>query len=600
VANVDGSVGLTGGPAWAGTMIMLPLLSGASWLPLVGVPLLSVGIFRITGRLSFSRAALVQRLGVPLLAIVVVYLAAFRPVSLPLLSNSAMALVDCVLAGMVAGVIAGILIYYRVSCRRIALLVVVPVVLTLIYAVLFMTVVSVDSMVNGVLPPGLQVDASANAIPFNFVVAAGILGVFFLVSVVLGVCWRGGVWLLCAGIFYLVWLSLFTTFFTNWAGFFSGVWQGMGYWIAQQEVARGNQPWYYYFVGMTVYELLPVVFGTIGAIYYLRRGDVFGMALAFWAGTSFLVYTTATEKMPWLLVNITFPFILLSGKYLGELAFRLRWRSRWDYWQMLLAAVVLWISVSAVYLLRQVVDVSSPFTVTQWGWLAALLMVALLGAYLVRIARPQVGGAMVGLAVAAVLLGFGTWVAFRASYTFNDSYKEFLVYAQGSADLQETLKSLDQEVFASPSRGGAVAVDYDLWYPFQWYVRDQQKDGTLLFACFKDEEEEGWDAACNPIADTPGFQALLLDVRRISIDEDALGGYRKEGPLTNLLWFPEGYRRPGENRDSESMAEQLVQDFQFFKDIVVSKEEWRRAIDYTIFRTSEREWYSSEYYSYLP
>ena len=59
---------------------------------------------------------------------------------------------------------------------------------------------------------------------------------------------------------------------------------------------------------------MPVVFGTLGAIYFLKKGDIFGVALAFWAGLSLLAYTLASEKMPWLLVNITLPFILLAGR----------------------------------------------------------------------------------------------------------------------------------------------------------------------------------------------------------------------------------------------------------------------------------------------
>ena len=78
--------------------------------------------------------------------------------------------------------------------------------------------------------------------------------------------------------------TLYTTFFTHLSGAFSGSWQGMGYWVAQQEVARGNQPWYYYFVGLPVYELLPAVFGIAGAVYFIRRADMLGLALTFWAG----------------------------------------------------------------------------------------------------------------------------------------------------------------------------------------------------------------------------------------------------------------------------------------------------------------------------
>ena len=96
--------------------------------------------------------------------------------------------------------------------------------------------------------------------------------------------------------------------------------------LPKQDVARGNQPWYYYFVGLSVYELLPLVFGVTAIIYFFRRQDAVGLALALWAALSLVAYTMATEKMPWLLVNITTPFILVAAKYLGELSGQLKWQ----------------------------------------------------------------------------------------------------------------------------------------------------------------------------------------------------------------------------------------------------------------------------------
>ena len=57
---------------------------------------------------------------------------------------------------------------------------------------------------------------------------------------------------------------LSTTFFTNMDGrlkpdgFFSVIWGSLDYWISQQDVRRGNQPDYYYFITIPVYEFLPL------------------------------------------------------------------------------------------------------------------------------------------------------------------------------------------------------------------------------------------------------------------------------------------------------------------------------------------------------
>ena len=55
------------------------------------------------------------------------------------------------------------------------------------------------------------------------------------------------------------------------------MWRGLGYWIAQQDVARGNQPWYYYFVITPLYEFLPLALAIAAALYYWvkRRADAF-------------------------------------------------------------------------------------------------------------------------------------------------------------------------------------------------------------------------------------------------------------------------------------------------------------------------------------
>ena len=62
----------------------------------------------------------------------------------------------------------------------------------------------------------------------------------------LGILWNRREWLVFALIFWFVLAVLFTTVFTNGVGLGSGVWQSLGYWVAQQDVGRGAQPWYYY------------------------------------------------------------------------------------------------------------------------------------------------------------------------------------------------------------------------------------------------------------------------------------------------------------------------------------------------------------------
>ena len=131
--------------------------------------------------------------------------------------------------------------------------------------------------------------------------------------------WRKGWWLVSFGVFFTIWALLHTTFFTNPAGLGTGIWQSLGYWIEQQDVARGNQPWYYYIVIGLNYEFLAMLLGGIAILLFSRRGDSFSRFLVYWAVLNFLLYTYASEKMPWLLVGVSLPFLVLAGKLLGQL-----------------------------------------------------------------------------------------------------------------------------------------------------------------------------------------------------------------------------------------------------------------------------------------
>ena len=61
-------------------------------------------------------------------------------------------------------------------------------------------------------------------------------------------------------------------------------------------------------------------------VYYRTRWDPFGCFMVFWAVGTFTMYTIASEKMPWLLVNITLPLAIISGKFLGDLVQKIEWR----------------------------------------------------------------------------------------------------------------------------------------------------------------------------------------------------------------------------------------------------------------------------------
>ena len=148
----------------------------------------------------------------------------------------------------------------------------------------------------------------------------------FIAAIAIGLRWRAWVWLVCFGTFATIWVLMYTSFFTNfWGGLSSGLWQSLGYWVVQQDVARGGQPWYYYLVLGLNYEFLPILVGTVAIAYYLVRGNRFSLFLVYWAVVNVALYSYAAEKMPWLLVGVSLPFFLLAGKFLGGMLERRPW-----------------------------------------------------------------------------------------------------------------------------------------------------------------------------------------------------------------------------------------------------------------------------------
>ena len=612
VPNADGGKGLTGAPAWEGATLPLPL-ADVPWPAHAAVAVAGLlALLWLASRGPVSRERLAGLVGLPLLSAVAGGWLIFRPFAgadYPVLPAA-----DWVVIALAVAAAVGCALWSRYRIRPAALLLGGPALLAALYVLLFTPALDLQAVVNAALPGGATLAAGDAGAPVNYVVAAAMLLGTLVVSAAAGIWWLGRVWLLCAAIFYAIWAALYTTLFTNISGIFTGSWQGMGYWIAQQDVARGNQPWYYYFIGLSVYEMLPLGFGIAGAIYFYRRRDALGLALCAWAALSLAAYTVATEKMPWLLVNITTPFILAAAKFLGHLADAAARgglaRRGWPLTAILLLLTPLIVG-TGVYLFLQFIDPARPFGAEHWLLLASIAAAALAASYIYRISgrvsgfAPANGAAALGLA--ALLLGLGVWGAFRAAYTYDDSNVEVMVYAQGAAELRDTYRMLEREIYPLPDGVESVKTDYDLWYPLQWYVRDHTRDGRMAFRCFKTDPEE--DSNCIVLAGSresdggydfgnPG--GLLVKDGHAGDDGAVRESYRREGPFRNLLWFPETYRRPNENREEEAMSAQLVKDFRFFGEVAAQRESWADALDYVLFRRLDTAWFSSNYYRYLP
>ena len=595
-AHDTGATGSTGAPVWVAPFAALPLWEGPLW---VGAA--------VAGLLVAGRVALAWRRrerGGEMLAMAVAIAASTTATGLavsrpfygllagpePADAGGLAAFVDRGIAVFLVWVAIAALKVEGASWRRIALVVGATVLLAWLWLALFWGGLPYIAQ----LAPDAAGDIADGRIAVNYLVPALALLLLFVAGAAAGVAWGGGVWLGCAGVFYAVWLTLYTTVFTNWPGVFTGAWQSLGYWLAQQEVARGNQPWYYYAVGLTVYELLALAFGLAAVVWLLRRREPFGIVLAAWAVATLAIYTTAAEKMPWLLVNITVPLALAAGMLLGHLADRIPWTELGRRRAALLGLAPAWLAM-AVWVAWLAVRGDSGNLA---AWLAGLVLLpmAVLTAWLMR-GQAEAGKAA-ALGIAGLLLLFGTAAAVRAAYTYDDSNLEILVYAQGSADLTASYAELRRGAPPEAAEAGSVKVDYDMWYPFQWYVREETERGSWQFDRFCAADSDAEPEGCRKVgADSAPYAYLAEHAHAVS--ENDAKEYRKDGPRRNLLWYPETYRRPGESRTDTGMWQQLAADIAFFRDTAADADKWRQALEYIIARRQQSDWFAADYYQYI-
>jgi uncharacterized protein (TIGR03663 family) len=355
------------------------------------------------------------------------------------------------------------------------------------------------------LAAGVQIPLSA----LGFEVAGeaerrlGVVTVSALLSaaMIVGMFWDTRRWVIVSAIFYGITIPLFTTEFTNFrGGLTSDLWGALDYWIAQQDVRRGEQPWFYYLMMLPLYEfltLLPAIIGGAWLLWRRPRTEAWGLTalLGSWAVGTFVALTYAGEKMPWLLVHLALPLALLAALALDQALMVLRARPRRDP------------------------------------------------------RAPALGAAAGGAAVALLLLAvLSLRTGFEVSYAHPDTPLEPLIYTQTSPDVPELSRAIHElaaeraERRASAECQGqldaprcqplAVIVDdgEGASWPWAWYLRDLPSVSHLPAATAASQANE---------------HTLVLALRSSLANQPALNQRAPAGrPYRHRWWFPEeGYKQ---------------------------------------------------------
>ncbi len=345
--------------------------------------------------------------------------------------------------------------------------------------------------------------------PNTFNRMAAIVIALVAISILIGLLWDWRRWLVVAGIYFIPFIVLYTTIFTNGQGIATGLVGSLGYWLKQQGVERGSQPKYYYaLVQIPIYEFLPAIGVFIASIFGLRsisfkRKEVeaedielnsatqetkpyaFPMIpfIVFWVLYSFFGYPLFGERMPWLTVHIALPMILLAGWGIGKFLDSIDWQLVRQSRGWILVGLIFLLMVSTLRLFGSLLGSDQPFQGTELTQLSdtTVFITALLVAIAttIGIARLSREWTIAGLYKILGVLILGTLAlltaraAFRAAFINYDDPTEFLVYAHSARGPKTALEQIEEISIRTTGRLDIdVAYDNETTYPFWWYLRN--------------------------------------------------------------------------------------------------------------------------------
>jgi uncharacterized protein (TIGR03663 family) len=349
----------------------------------------------------------------------------------------------------------------------------------------------------------LGLDPLAYQDPASFWPTIGLVLLLTAISLAIGIAWDIRRWLPVAGAFFLPFFLFYTTLFTNPNGMATGLVGSLGYWLVQHGIERGSQPWYYYaLIQLPFYEFLPVIGALLALAFGVRTfriprrvkansedqeqaGRVFPVIpfFGYWAITSFVGYSFAGERMPWLTVHIALPLIFLAGWAIGQFLESVNWSRLRNGRGWLLAFLVLVFVISVSSAIGYLLGPEAPFQGstlnelrTTNGFLAAASVAV---GSLVAIVYMRRNWAtanlrhLLGVIVLAILGLLTLRTAFRASYINFDDATEFMVYAHAATGVKDVLDQVeDLSRRTTDGLSIRVAFDDDVSWPINWYMRN--------------------------------------------------------------------------------------------------------------------------------
>ena len=132
-----------------------------------------------------------------------------------------------------------------------------------------------------------------------------------VIRAVSAVGWEAWAWALAS--FLAVFTLLFTVFLTDPGGLWSGIYDGIDYWLSQHGPGRGESEEYFYSVVLAAVEWPIVLLGITGAVATYWRPSILRAFLIWDFILSLVVYSLANERFSWLVMHPLLPLTLLAG-----------------------------------------------------------------------------------------------------------------------------------------------------------------------------------------------------------------------------------------------------------------------------------------------
>jgi predicted membrane-bound mannosyltransferase/DNA-binding beta-propeller fold protein YncE len=308
--------------------------------------------------------------------------------------------------------------------------------------------------------------------------------------------------------FFGIYAIFYTTFFTNAAGIMTGMAGSLGHWLTQQDIQRGGQPYYYYFlIQLPIYEYLSG-FGSLIAFAIGIKRKSFWMnfqleekydepssaartiihlpvpaIFIFWTITSLTAYTFAGEKMPWLTLHIAFSMLLTAGWAFNFLYQKIK--STFENSSQLIRSsiIITGLMISLAVLMLSILGEHPPFQGNTTQQLQDtnhfIFFVLIVSGFSYLAYREYIPNGLkkFGYQALVILFGLLSFLTFRSAYQavfINYDYPlEFLVYAH-AADGPKIILDQIETISRRTTQGLGIKVAYDNHglYPYWWYLRN--------------------------------------------------------------------------------------------------------------------------------